>query len=76
MSISTISAINERRNQQALSLLTDCITTFLAPEDSKISKEIAEKIVKTIDWDNSVLMHKGISWMAKDYLYKNGYIEW
>lgn len=29
---------------------------------------IAEEILKVVDWNNSALMHKGFSWMAKNYL--------
>ena len=27
-----------------------------------------EEILQMIDWNSSVLMHKGFSWMAKNYL--------
>ena len=30
--------------------------------------QISNEIIKIIDWDNSALMHKGLSWMAKNYL--------
>ncbi len=36
-------------------------------EESKAS-QISNDIVKVIDWNNSALMHKGLSWMAKNYL--------
>lgn len=32
----------------------------------------AERAVAEIDWNNSALMHKGISWIAKNYLRKIG----
>jgi len=35
--------------------------------ESKI-KLLAKEIVSKIDWNNSSLMHKGLSWMAKNYL--------
>ena len=36
-------------------------------EEAKAGK-ISSDIVNAIDWDNSALMHKGLSWMAKNYL--------
>ncbi len=36
-------------------------------EESKAS-QIAKEIIHKIDWNNSALMHKGLSWMAKNYL--------
>lgn len=32
------------------------------------AKVMAKDIVKKIDWNNSALMHKGLSWIAKNYL--------
>ncbi len=34
------------------------------------AKQIAKEILKIIDWDNSALMHKGFTWMVKNYLIK------
>lgn len=34
------------------------------------SRELAKQIVAKIDWENSALMHKGFSWIAKTYLKK------
>lgn len=42
-------------------------------EESK-SEQISGDIVKVIDWNNSALMHKGLSWMAKNYLMKQNMI--
>lgn len=42
-------------------------------EESKAS-QVAKEIVKLIDWNNSALMHKGLSWMAKNYLIKQNMI--
>lgn len=38
----------------------------ITEEDKAI--QISGDIVKVIDWNNSALMHKGLSWMAKNYL--------
>ena len=42
--------------------------------EEKRANGIAEEILQTVDWDNSVLMHKGLSWMAKNYLKKQNLI--
>lgn len=42
-------------------------------EEAKASK-ISGDIVNVIDWNNSALMHKGLSWMAKNYLTKQNMI--
>lgn len=34
------------------------------------AKQIAKEILKIIDWDSSALMHKGFTWMVKNYLIK------
>jgi len=30
--------------------------------------KMAKVVVSKIDWNNSALMHKGISWIAKNYI--------
>lgn len=42
-------------------------------EESK-ANQISDDIVKVIDWNNSALMHKGLSWMAKNYLVQQNMI--
>ena len=42
-------------------------------EETKAS-QISGDIVKIIDWNNSALMHKGLSWKAKNYLMKQNII--
>lgn len=42
-------------------------------EEAKAS-QISGDIVNVIDWNNSALMHKGLSWMAKNYLMKQNMI--
>lgn len=32
------------------------------------SKAMAKEVVQMIDWNNPALMHKGISWIAKNYI--------
>lgn len=38
------------------------------------ANQISSEIANAIDWDNSALMHKGLSWMAKSYLKKQNMI--
>ena len=38
-------------------------------EESK-AIQIAKEIISLIDWNNSALMHKGLSWITKNYLLK------
>lgn len=42
-------------------------------EEAK-ANQISSEIVKATDWNNSALMHKGLSWMAKNYLMKQNMI--
>lgn len=42
-------------------------------EESK-ARKISNDIANVIDWSNSALMHKGLSWMAKNYLIKQNMI--
>lgn len=39
------------------------------------SKELAKEVVSIIDWDDSALMHKGLSWIAKNFLIRKKIIE-
>ncbi len=42
-------------------------------EESR-ANQISDDIVKVIDWNNSALMHKGLPWMAKNYLIQQNMI--
>ena len=50
--------------------LTSIVMRFLNNIEEKKANQISKEIVKLIDWNNSALMHKGLSWMAKNYLVK------
>ena len=39
------------------------------------SKELAKEVVSIIDWNDSTLMHKGLSWIAKNFLIGKNLIE-
>lgn len=38
-------------------------------------EELAKEIVSKIDWKNKALMHKGLSWIARNVLIDRGIIE-
>lgn len=38
------------------------------PLEMEHAKQLAKEAVGRIDWNNSALMHKGLSWIAKNYL--------
>ena len=38
-------------------------------------EELAKEVVSIIDWNNSALMHKGLSWIAKNFLIRKKIIE-
>jgi len=38
-------------------------------------EELAKEVVSIIDWNNSTLMHKGLSWIAKNFLIRKKIIE-
>lgn len=50
--------------------LTSIIMRFVSTLEEKRANQIAREIVVLVDWNNSALMHKGLSWMAKNYLSK------
>ncbi len=48
--------------------MTTCVKRYAKQMDESRASQVAKEIVKLIDWGNSALMHKGISWIAKNYL--------
>lgn len=48
--------------------LVTYVMRFSKNLEEKRANGIAEEILQTVDWNNSALMHKGFSWMAKNYL--------
>jgi hypothetical protein len=43
-----------------------------SPLDEEESNRIAEKYWNEIDWENKYLAHKGVNWVAKFILVKEG----
>lgn len=37
------------------------------------AKKLAKEVVSMIDWNDSALMHKGLSWIAKNFLVEEDY---
>lgn len=50
--------------------LTAIVLHFINTIEENKASQISKEIVKLIDWNNSALMHKGLSWMVKNYLIK------
>lgn len=50
--------------------LTAIAVHFINTIEENKASQISKEIVKLIDWNNSALMHKGLSWMVKNYLIK------
>lgn len=48
--------------------LVAIIKRFISTIEEAKATQIADEIINLIDWDNSALMHKGLSWMTKNYL--------
>ena len=48
--------------------LVTCIMRFTKDIEENRANRIAEEILQVVDWNSSALMHKGFSWMAKNYL--------
>ena len=51
--------------------ITSIVLRFVNIIEECKAAEIAKEIVSLIDWNDSALMHKGLSWMTKNYLTKN-----
>ncbi len=54
--------------------LTSIIMRLVNSIEESRANQISDDIVKVIDWNNSALMHKGLSWMAKNYLIQQNMI--
>ena len=66
-----MNTIDEKFINQAIKEMTTELVRFSnGTLDTVKSTELAKLIVSEIDWSNSALMHKGISWIAKSYLEK------
>lgn len=64
---------NKAMNEFAKKELTSIVMRLMKTEEPQAS-QVSNDIVKVIDWNNSALMHKGLSWIAKNYLIKRNMI--
>lgn len=48
--------------------IVSCVMKFSNKIEQSKAIQISNDIVNLIDWENSALMHKGISWITKNYL--------
>lgn len=54
--------------------LPDIVMRFLNMTEESKANQISNEIIDVIDWNNSALMHKGLSWIVKNYLLKQNMI--
>lgn len=54
--------------------LTSIVMTLIGTIEENNAAKISNEILNIIDWNNSALMHKGLSWMAKNYLVQQNMI--
>nr|WP_317363938.1 hypothetical protein [uncultured Blautia sp.] len=64
-----MSTTNKAMNEFARKELTSIVMRLTKAEEPQAS-QVSDDTVKVIDWNNSALMHKGLSWIAKNYLMK------
>lgn len=69
-----MSTINKKLEDYTKSEMTVVVMRMLNTSDEDKARAISNDIVNIIDWNNSALMHKGLSWMAKNYLIKKNMI--
>lgn len=65
-----MNTINKEMIDFAKRELTSIVMRLANITEEGKAEQISGDIVKVIDWNNSALMHKGLSWMAKNYLMK------
>lgn len=60
--------VNKEMIDFARKELTSIVMRLANITEEDKANQISGDILKVIDWNNSALMHKGLSWMAKNYL--------
>jgi len=63
-----MNTINKEMIDFAKKELTSIVMRLANITEEGKAEQISGDIVNVIDWNNSALMHKGLSWMAKKYL--------
>lgn len=54
--------------------LTSIVMRLVNITEEAKAKQISNEIAEVADWNNSALMHKGLSWMTRNYLMKKDII--
>ena len=62
--------MSENFIQGATILLADEFRRFDTDLTFEDSVKLSEDIMPKIDWENEVLMHKGLGWIAKNYVHQ------
>ena len=60
---------NKAMNEFAQKELTPIVMRLMKTNKPQ-AIQVLDDILKIIDWNNSALMHKGLSWIVKNYLMK------
>lgn len=69
-----MTTINKDMVEYTKKELTSIVMRLMTTIEEDKANQISNEIVEIIDWNNSALMHKGLSWMAKNYLTKQNII--
>ena len=69
-----MSTVNSEMIEFIKKELTSIIMRLVNTIEENKAVQISDDIISIIDWNNSTLMHKGLSWMAKNYLLQQNMI--
>ena len=69
-----MTTINKDMVEYTKKELTSIVMRLITTIEEDKANQISNEIIEIIDWNNSALMHKGLSWMAKNYLIKQNMI--
>jgi len=64
-----MNVVSEKFIQGATLLLAEEFRRFNSALTLEDSIDLAKYVIPKIDWENEALMHKGLGWIAKNYLY-------
>lgn len=54
--------------------ITSIVRRFVNNIEEATAAQISKEIIALIDWNDPYLMHKGLSWMVKNYLIRKSLI--
>lgn len=55
--------------------ITSIVRRFVNNIEEATAAQISKEIIALIDWNDPYLMHKGLSWMVKNYLIRKSLIQ-